>query len=514
MRPRFRDVAAVRLLAFLSVSSAGAGCFARSRSAPALEEARVLVNGEEVPAAEIERTLVYVAGRAYLERKVRDFLVADEIGRRRQAGEPVGDLRIDAEELRREVDSWRRQNEERWTRWGYGAKAALHLHGFDERSLADEVASQLRFDRVFLPEDPTQWPKARAQAFAGQAGQVPEGMNPFYRTLCRQWLTKALKQSSDIRMASNGLPVDVVLTVNDRPVMTAEAYAAVSPFVSPGDRETALGWTAWRTGTRQALEREGVYLSEEDFAREWRAHVGPYEETPFSIEVVAIAFKKFPSYDLYREYFRLRKSFERLIEKEITDEALLQHLARAQDFLGDGKVDAQAILCTAFNYTDWSWKGPDAFDRAKARADDVVAALKLGTSFDDAIDRFSEFFEPPAPPSGQKAVPGPHANRGRFGPQSKVQLKQFLGESDFDEIVRGTSIGEILFHDVPIGEVIGPIRGPLGWYVGRVLARQPGTRPIDLAQENSRNLLREDYLARRFLEWSHRALAGSVVEVR
>ncbi|HKB16332.1 MAG TPA: hypothetical protein VKF62_09705, partial [Planctomycetota bacterium] len=248
-------------------------------------------------------------------------------------------------------------------------------------------------------------------------------------------------------------------------------------------------------------------------AKEWQAHVGPYEKTPFSIEVVATAFKKFPSYDLYREYYRLRKSFEKMIEKEVTDEALLQHRARVQDFLGDGKVDAQVILISALDYTDFSWKGPDAFDKARARAEEVMGELKKGLTFEEAIDRYSEFFDPPAPAAGQQAPQTPRPNRGRFGPQSKNQLKTLLGESEFDEIVRGYSIGEILFHEAPIGEAVGPIRGPLGAYIGRVIARHPGAKAIDLAQENSRNLLREDYLARRFLDWSNGVVAKAKIEV-
>jgi hypothetical protein len=490
---------------------------------------RIKVNGEEIPAAAVERAFVYIFGRPYIERKIRDFLVADEIELRRKGGQVVEDLRIGGEEVMKEVASMKEQLQGQ-IQGGFALNAVLRLQGMDESSFADEQASLLLFDKVFIPEDPTKWSETTVQALASQGGQdfvdktmkglreqreknPNEPMPAFYRTIFRQWISKALKDSSSIKTASYGLPPDVVLSVNNRPLETAQAYPNVARMVTAVDRERVLRWMAWSTATRQALVAAGVYLPEEEFLKEWQAHVGPYEKTPFSIEVVATAFKKFPSYDLYREYFRLRKSFEKMIEKEVTDEALLQHRARVQDFLGDGKVDAQVILRPAIDYTDFSWKGPDAFDKAKKEADEVMAALKAGTPFEEAIDRWSQFFEPPPPAPGQQAPQGPRPNRGRFEPQSKNQLKTLLGESEFDEIVRGYSIAEILFHEAPVGEAVGPIRGPLGYYVGRVLARQPGAKVIDLAQENSRNLLKEDYLARRFFDWSNGVVAKAKIVV-
>ena len=519
----------------------------------------LVVNGEEIFQAAFDRAFVYIHGRAYLDRKIRDFLVADEIELRRKNGQAVEDLRIGDEELRKEVASRKEELQEQ-IQGGVDLKAVLRFQGMDESTFADEQASLLLFDRVFIPEDSTKWSETTVQALESQGGQefvdkTMKGLRPpvveapateelqdkglqalvdreikalreparrqpnapipaFYRTIFRQWITKALKEASNIRTASDGLPPEVVLTVNGRPLLTAEAYPIVARRVTAHDREKVVRWMAWATATRQALAKAGVYLSEEEFAKEWQSHVGPYEETPFSIEVVATAFKRFPSYDLYREYFRLRKSFEKMIEKKVTDEALLQHRARVQDFLGDGKVDAQVILRPAIDYTDFSWEGPDAFDKAKKEAEEVMGELKEGVTFEDAIDRYSEFFDPPAPAGGQQVRQGPRPNRGRFGPQSKNQLKSLLGESEFDEIVRGYSIGEILFHETALLEVVGPMRGPLGWYIGRVLERLPGTKTVDFALETTRNLLREDYLTRRFIDWSADVVAHSRFKIR
>ena len=493
---------------------------------------RLKVNGEEVPAAAVDRAFVYIYGRPYIERKVRDFLVADEIEARRKSGQVVGDLRIGDEEVMKEVASMKEQLQGQ-IQGGFGVKAVLRLQGMDDTGFADEQASLLLFDKVFIPEDPTKWSETTVQALASQGGQdfvdktmkglqehreknPTEPMPAFYRTIFRQWITKALKESSSIKTASYGLPPDVVLSVNNRPLPTAEAYPTVARMVTAVDRERVLRWIVWTTATRQALEERGAYLSDEEF-EEGRESLGlepPYRGTHHGVEDLATLFKKFPAYDLYCEYWRLRTSFQRAIEGTITEEALEAHRDRVRDFYGDGTVDAQAILLSALDYTDFSWKGPDAFEKSKARAEEVMGELKRGVTFEEAIDRYSEFFDPPAPASGQQAPQVPRPNRGRFGPQSKNQLKTLLGESEFDEVVRGYSIGEILFHDAPIGEAIGPVRGPFGYYVGRVLARHAAERSIDLARENERNLVREDYVSRRFLEWSNEAVARTRIEVR
>ncbi|HKB16710.1 MAG TPA: hypothetical protein VKF62_11640, partial [Planctomycetota bacterium] len=169
-------------------SAAGAGCHAGTRASPLPEFPRVVVNGEEVPRAEFQRVLVYVYGRTYLDRRIRDSLVADEIERRRKAGQSVESLQVGAEELRAEVASRRRQLEETWATRGSDMREALRRQGFDESSLVDEAESLVRFDKVFSLDDPAQWPKAVGQAFAGQAGQLPvrAEMNDFYRTIYRQ----------------------------------------------------------------------------------------------------------------------------------------------------------------------------------------------------------------------------------------------------------------------------------------------------------------------------------------
>jgi hypothetical protein len=491
---------------------------------------RFVVNGEEVSEALFERTVVYFFGSAYIERKIRDLLIAKEIAGRAETDRYAEDIQVSSAEVLREVESTKNQMRQQ-VQGETTIDAVLRVQGLDQDSLVEEKVSELRFDKVFFPEDPTKWPPSTRQALFCQGGsslvdRVERGLKEsrekkpterirrLYKSSLRRLVFLGLKKASKILMASDGLPPEVILSVDDRKLLTAESYADVARMVSPIDRERVLRWIVLVTATRQALTRAGTLISHEAMAKEFRTDEGQSPDGVLTMEIVARGLKGFPCYDLYLEYYRLRKSFERMIEKEVTDEALVGHSNRIQEFLGDGKVDAEVILCTAVDYTDFSWRGADAFDRARIRSEEVAAKLKEGAPFEELIDRFSEFFDAPVFPSRQQTAGGPRPNRGRFGPQSKSRLKQLLGESEFDELVRGYSIGDLLFYDAPVGEVVGPIRGPLGYYLGRVIARHAGGRPVDLTQPNQRDHVREDYVARRFLEWSSNAVAKSRVEIR
>ncbi|HKB15082.1 MAG TPA: hypothetical protein VKF62_03405, partial [Planctomycetota bacterium] len=70
---------------------------------------RVSVNRQEIPSAAIERTLVYLRGRDVLDRTVLDFLVADEIERRRRTGESLQDLGIGTGDVLEEIEAAKRR---------------------------------------------------------------------------------------------------------------------------------------------------------------------------------------------------------------------------------------------------------------------------------------------------------------------------------------------------------------------------------------------------------------------
>jgi len=146
-----------------------------------------------------------------------------------------------------------------------------------------------------------------------------------------------------------------------------------------------------------------------------------------------------------------------------------------------------------------AWQ-PDGMAKAKERADKVFAALEAGEmTFDDALSEHGEFFL-----NDEK--------RGRLGYLPLNQVKQQLRETEFTQLLDGYSVAEFLFFDAEVGKTHGPIQGPDGWFVVRVNARTPSRKKMNVENERERELVREDYLNHRFMEWANEVIARAEIQ--
>src|SRR5690606_5221961 len=106
-----------------------------------------------------------------------------------------------------------------------------------------------------------------------------------------------------------------------------------------------------------------------------------YDETVFSVEVIATTFKGYPSLEAFRQRWRLIRSFEKMIEDEMTDEALQAHADGHAGFFADGSVNVDFIQFYARDLTTGAWR-VDGMAEAKERADAAMKAIEDGASFD------------------------------------------------------------------------------------------------------------------------------------
>lgn len=481
----------------------------------------VRVNGAAADSAEIDRALVYQLGKGLLDRKIVTFLCEEELQSRISAGTDPASFKVLGEEVEKKIAQARAQFQAENPSVDF--EKNLRAMGMTPESLREEVATALVFDRLFLPDDPEQWPEVSKQILQAKgAGALldnldknkapdgkPQPLPEVLKMSFRQWLLQDLMKAARIKYASDGLPPETVLTVNDRPLRTKEALEKIAPQVTPEDREQALRWTAIVTAVRQALVAEGAYLTEEETLRRWEAAREPYDKSIFPFEAVIITLKRFPTMEVYRTFFRLIESYRKKIAAEINDESLKRHIPSAQDFLGGGSVQASVLLCSAWDFPTNSSLGPAAWEEARRKADEVRKRLVGGADFDQLLAETSGYPE---------KVPNPNAsakqqyNRGKFLPLSKNELKGMLGESEFDSFLRGYSIADLVFEPDRTG-ILGPIQGPFGYYIVKIEKRNPGTRTLAVDNPNQRQLLEEDYLSTRFLAWSNEVVAKARIEV-
>lgn len=498
---------------------------------PAPFDEGLVINGFEVPQSMLRRELVYQLGNHLLESAKLDLFIQEEMEAQIEAGADPNSFEITSDEVQGAADQAVDQIREQYPT--EDVETVLASNRLDQGRLMDQVRQTRLFDRVFLPPNPRDWPESTVALMEGSGGQqlvdklieswetreaAGEEINPddpsmaMWKTILRKLVIQGLNKNAVVKTAADGLPDEVCLEVNGRQVLTDDLYELVSANVTPSEMERARMWLAKTISVEQALRAGGHLLEGEALAEAWDAHEEPYRESPFPLEVLAMGFKKFPSMDSYKRYFQLMESYHRSLG-ELTDDELGAHLeSRANQMLGLAQVNAEIILCAAFDFRTNSWP-ENGWDAAAAEAREVAIKLRDGQDWYEVLEAHSDFWDPPTPQNAQFNQPQQRKNGGRFGPLNRNELVQRIGESEFDMFLLGTSVADYVFFNQEEGSVDGPFRGTHGYYITRVLTRTNPTRPpLSLAQENQRELIVQDYMSVKFNEYAHGVMGEAAIQ--
>ena len=194
-----------------------------------------------------------------------------------------------------------------------------------------------------------------------------------------------------------------------------------------------------------------------------------------------------------------RKCANHSCEDEINDENLQAHADKRAAFFADGQCDISVIPFQGRDKRTGAWT-PGGMEEAQKRCEAVFAKLESGElTFDKALEQHTEFFS-----NDEK--------RGLLGMLPLNQLRQQLRENEFTQLLDGFSIAEHLFFDAEVGKTIGPVQGPESWLICRVNSRTPPRRTISVKVERERELVREDFITYRFLEWANGIIAKAKFE--
>lgn len=497
------------------------------------------VNGKEIPVSAIKREMVYAAGAQVLEGKKLDVIIEEEIARRVAAGEDRAKFEFTAEEKESLLSAALQQIKDQYP--SLDPMEVLERNGMSKRLLEGQVAQTLRFDKVFLPSDPRQWPVTTTDAITESAGadfitKLREAQDEkdrkakeaaggaaepapapdkkgedMFKMIMRKMVMQSLFDKSVVKYASNGLPDGVAMQVNQKSIMTDELYDLVSGSLNDERiRQTRL-WLAKIESCKQELQKQNAWIGDEEFQKLFAEHKAPYDQSPFKLEVIATGFKRFPSMDSYMTYFRVLKSYERMIAPEINDGNLTKHLARANKLLGLSRCNVQMILCSAMDMSTGKWRA-DGWEYAKNRALEAskLLAEKGGENWDEVLEQYSEFWDPPIP-VGQPNLNSNLRNKGRIGIVNRNEMLQRIDESEFSMFVEGAGIVDYVFFDQPEG-IDGPFKGPHGYYITRVISRTPPTKEFSLSDAAQRDLVVQDYLSMRINTWAQDLLENAKVE--
>jgi hypothetical protein len=478
---------------------------------------KLAVNGVVITPEHIRREAIFLVGAKLVTAKKADFFVEEWKQRAIEEGRDPKEFEISEEDIKKELEGQVREFQIKYpgTEWWEAVRGLTGLtrEGYMQQRRQTEI-----FDRVFFPGPADKWPTITKEAIMASSGQAGSGkefwetieksardesgnprlLPPLWIQLCRGWVQKQLEQWSDIRYPADGLPPEVCLRVNDRDWQTDEAFEFIRPGLFYQDVERAMTEVIVRAALEQELQNAGAWVSDDEFRKAFDEYRKPYDATPFTTELLATAFRGYPSLEAFRQRWRLMYSFEKMIAKDINDDNLAEHGKRFARFFADGatSVDVIQILARDSQFGGWL---PDGFARAKQRADEAFAKLKGGAQFDAILTEYGEY--------------GPNdEEKGRLSMKPLNQIKQYLRESEFMDLLQGYSIASYLFYDAPEGEIVGPLRGPDAYLIARVTARTPARGEPQITDARIRDLVKQDYVLWRFTQWANEIVAKAKIE--
>ncbi len=475
----------------------------------------IKVNGRQLDPREVMRETVYLTGGKLVESKVSNFFILEELKKQIESGsKKAEDFLVTDEEVMTQLAPMKADFESKNPGVDFW-EVVRSQYGLNKETFLDQRKEAILFDKVFFPGAPKDWPEITKEAIKGQTqsdqgprfleqlekatdgaddkGQ-PKKLPEFWVSMMRNFVQKGLRSWSDIKYASHGLPPEIVLQVNDLTWGTEEAFDFVKKGLYAQDLERAIQEVVAREALRQALVEADAYLSDEEFLRRYDEYRAPFDTTPFTVEIIATRFKGYPCLEAFRARWRLVASYGEMIKDEVTDENLQAHADKFGAFFADGQTAIDIIPFMARHMKTGAWE-PDGMAGAKERCEAMFARMEQGeVTFDDALAKHTEFYA-----NDEK--------RGRLGLLPLNQVKQQLRESEFTQLLDGYSLADYLFFEAPLGKTVGPLPGSDGWLLARVNNRTPARKRIDVKEERQRQLVREDYVTRRFFTWANDILS-------
>jgi hypothetical protein len=459
------------------------------------------LDGQPIDPAKLRRETVYLAGTNLIELKILEFIVDEWRDRMiKDEGKDPADFAVDDTEVEKEL----RANLNTFAVQHPGLdfwEVVRAQTGIPREQYVRQRKVTMLFDKVFFPGPAENWPAITQEAIkagskGAQGGDFMEGLKknetipPFFLDMVRKMLITQLKDWSVIRYSSDGLPPSIVLEVNERQWPTDEAFEQVKAGLFIQDMEKAVSEILIREALSRELEKHDALLGDAEFTAQFAEYRKQFDNTLFNTEMIARAFKGYPTLEAFRSRWRLMQSFENMIAKRINDDALKAHAEAHSRFFSDGSVNVDVIAFMGRDRRSGVWV-PGGMAAAKQRAIECKELIDSGKwTFDQALEAKGEYFD------------NVDKERGRLGKKPLNELRRSLHESEYTDLLHGFSLAYHLFYEAEVGKVTEPLKGPEAWYIARVNQQGPASGPTDIRNARTRDLVKQDFLTHEFFEWS------------
>jgi hypothetical protein len=514
----------------------------------------LVVYGTPIPDREIKRFLAWSVGHKEADARKFSIVVQQELARRKEAGEDIAKFEVTTEQLDKALEKQKVDFLLKYPTLDFPTEVGRAFLSLD--LYRQQLRQTMIFDRLFLPDDPEEWPATTTEAIINATGgtdfvqdakdsyktrkqmQVDQNLpelppdDPIFTDSLRAWLLEALNSFAVTESNPERLPEGVLMTVDGAPVKIDEIFQPIAAHVTRDLVDDARRFLAQMAvverhlsdkaykvkvdgepkgdGTpAQAKEtEEPVLISRGEFEKTW-VPGSSFQDALAQYEMLAVTVQGFPSTDAYVTYTRLERSYRRLIADELKDDAVLRsYLERANHIAGAARCESEIILCSAYDYPHVRWF-PNGWADAEKKANSLKKQLDEGADWNQILDLHSDFWDPPMPEIGQKPQFG-FRFKGRFGKQTRNQLLGDVDESDFTLLLDGTSVGDRVFFDQKLGTIAGPFKGRKGYYITRAISRTPPSSALNMANEKHRGFLIDIYVKDAFGTYSRELLNKAI----
>lgn len=470
----------------------------------------LVINGQVIPFETIRREVCLgQVGMAEIEESKLEIFLQQEVERRRKEGASDEEISVSDPELEAFIKELEDDLKREYPDGQVGIQdmfATLASNDPRQRLRLEHL-----FQKLFLPEDPAKFPPATMEAILKNPGgdslldyykenhanppDRSQGKGIAERSFDSAMLQQVLQHLKDTAVIVHDPAPGVLFSVNGQDLKVDDVWRDIRPFVTTMEVRAAKQWITNYTLARAEFEKAGAWLSDEEAAASYEKESAPYKDSIFSIENLAVAVKRFPSVERYKEYKRLYDSYERYAAKDMTKEALDKHAEfRTNKVVGQVSADVDVILCSAYDFKANRWK-ENGWAEAEARMKDVVKLLvEEQQPWDVLVERYSDFYQPPTPLSQKGQQDQDSAPKGRFRNVQRNNLLGELGENDYWCFLNGNSITDFVFFQQEVMSLGQPMRGPLGWYLPRLLRRTKPPQRLSMDPVVRDTLVRDDYL--------------------
>jgi hypothetical protein len=485
----------------------------RTRAAPYDEgvtiDTPLVVRGVTIPSDEVKRELVSAIGFAFVDFKKFEIILAGELDRRQAAGEDIEKYAPSDADLEKHIAAQRADFALRYPTLDFETEVGRAY--MDYRIYLEPARQSILFDRLFIPEDPADWPPLTIELIRGFGGDVfvqdafdsyarrkqqmiDQGLesvppdDPIIVSTWRDIVLRALADFATIEYDPAKLPAGALLTVDGQVVTIDSVWSMIAPHVSIFDLVSARRLLGLLTLLEADLESRGELMPREEWEKLFVPEGKTYRQM---LELHANSANNVfgtPSALSYARFDRVQQSLRKSLADEVAkvpeDRAFVNNINL---ITGAAKVDAEFILSSAWDGAAVRWK-ENGWDEARKRSFALRAELDAGADWKEVRELHSEFWDPPMPEIGQKPQFG-FRFKGAFGPQTRNQLLGLLEEAEAMSMLFGGTVTERTFYHQAPGTIAGPLMGPLGYYIVKVGGRTPATSPLDMSKDSHRELV-------------------------